>query len=187
MAPTPQWRGPNITEAEGFTFTEALIATVIMLIVASTTVQLFTHFSTSFLLSRQRDAIQGLILNDISQLRQLAKEYCRIPNSGILQPCSGKVATQDWSGSYNPDDQINGDCDQNQLASAMMKANPSLFPSSQTLDTTGGPASLKDVSITRSLNAQGNELSVNYVTTSGSKVTVRTNTTLVPTALGWCP
>ena len=164
-----------------------MIATVIMLVVVATSARLFTYFSTNFLSSRERDSIGALIQKDISKMRQLVKDYCRIPNPLTLQACNGTIATQDWNGSYNPDDKINGDCDQSRLAEAMKTANPNQFPNTEILDTSSGPSNVRNVAITRRLSAQGNELSLNYATTSGSSIAVQTSTTLVPPALGWCP
>lgn len=175
---------PQLT---GFTFVEIVVAIVIMLVLTSATVHLFRSFSSSFLSSRQRDSIQTLILNDSGALRQLVKEYCRIPQTGSLKNCTGTIPLQDWNGAYNPDDTANGDCDQNRLAETMVSANPEKFPSSHQLEISSNSFELKNVTITRLLNAQGNELSISYTTAADGRVLARTTTTLVPPAIGWCP
>jgi type II secretory pathway pseudopilin PulG len=178
-APSPQ--------LTGITFVEIVVAISIMLVLASATVHLFRGFSSSFLSSRQRDSIQTLILNDSGVLRQLVKEYCRIPQAGNLTSCTGTIPLQDWNGAYNPDDTANGDCDQNRLAAAMVSANPEKFPSSHQLDVSSNSIDLKHVTITRLLHAQGNELSISYTTAVDGRVVARTTTTLVTPAIGWCP
>jgi type II secretory pathway pseudopilin PulG len=174
-------------DAAGFSYVEAMVAMVIMAIVAITSLQLFSQFTTSFSNTRRRDAINALMLQDLGKMRQLVQSYCRYPNPGPLAACTGAVATQDWNGSYNPDDTVNGHCDLNRLAEAMVSSNPTKFPSPDNLDTSSSPNPLQGVVITRTLSAQGNELTIDYVTTSGSNIQVRTNTKLVPPALGWCP
>jgi type II secretory pathway pseudopilin PulG len=179
--------------AIGFTFVEALVATAILFVVAASTAHLFSSFSSSFLSSRQRDSIQNLINNDLSKVRQLVKEYCRIQdpnssqNSSALTDCPGSRPSQDTSGAYNPDDSLNGDCDQNTLAVAMVSANSTQFPNSIQVNTTDSSVRLNNVAITRTLNAEGNELLVSYITSANGRELAKTTTTLVPPAIGWCP
>lgn len=164
-----------------------MVSMIIMFVLASTTTFLFSNFTSSFLSSRQRDSIQSIILKDLGDIRELVKEYCRLPNSGELEACTGAIPTQDQSGAYNPDDAPNGICDQNRLAAAMVAANPNKFPASSSLDKSKTSVDLRGIEITRSLTASGNELSVSYTTTTNNRVTGRNTTILVPPALGWCP
>jgi type II secretory pathway pseudopilin PulG len=163
----------------GLTFVEVLVAFVIVALSSVFSVQLFGQFTRRIAESRERDALGAIVTRDLATIRRTVEAYCDVR----IAPCTGPLPEGEGQRAYNPD---LADCDSGRLAEAM--AARAGFPASTELRAGGDdPASVADVVLERRIEASGNELKVSYATRSGSTIEVRTSTTLVPPALGWCP
>ena len=163
----------------GLTLVEVMVAFVLVVLSSVFSVLLFGQFTRRIAEARQRDALGTIVTRDLATIRRRVEAYCDVARN----PCGGPLPAGEGQQAYNPD---LATCDSGRLAEAMA-AQPG-FPASADLRAgIDDPASVAGVVLERRVEASGNALNVSYATRSGSTIEVRTSTTLVPPALGWCP
>jgi hypothetical protein len=163
----------------GLTFVEVLVAFVIVVMSSVFSVQLFGQFTRRIAEARERDALGTIVARDLASIRRRVEAYCDVR----IAPCDGPLPEGEGQRAYNPD---LASCDNGQLAEAMA-ARAGFLATTELRAGVDDPASVANVVLERRIEASGNELKVSYATRSGSTIEVRTSTTLVPPALGWCP
>ena len=165
--------------AAGLTFVEVLVAFVIVVLSGVFSVQLFGQFTRRIAEARDRDALGTIVTRDLAMIRRRVEAYCDVR----LSPCDGPLPEGEGQRAYNPGTAV---CDSGQLAEDLA-ARAGLPASADLRAGVNDPASVASVVLVRRIEASGNELKVSYATGAGSTIEVRTSTTLVPPALGWCP
>ena len=138
--------------------------------------------------SSQHNAVQGLVSEDIDHLRRETFRWMCKPATA----CTGDPQHADISMRYLTDKnsalgQDGGHCAMKTLAEYMVSDQPQIFPATGSVEWNNkAPANAKNMIISRYITAEGNELTVRYSTSGGSKDFTST-TRLVPQVIHWCP
>jgi Tfp pilus assembly protein PilV len=176
----------------GYSLPEVMIASTVLALVVTNSVGTLTQSGKSFSKSRERDAISALIAKDLEGLRATAFNYMRCdPSPQTNEPagCPGarNNSFSDGQITFVPDVTR---CEEGTLAVDLVATNAALASQSTlAIPQTLSGVSLQGVSITRKVSASGNELEVNYSsssTTSGNSP-VYQQAIIVPESTGWCP
>jgi hypothetical protein len=180
------------SQAGGYSLPEVMIASTVLALVVTNSVGTLTQSGKSFSKSRERDAISALIAKDLEGLRATAFNYMRCdptpqPNEPAGCPGARDNSFADGQITFVPD--VNR-CRAGTLAEGLVATNAALASQSTlAIPPTLSGVSLQGVSITRRVSASGNELAVNYSsssTTSGNSP-VYQQAIIVPESTGWCP
>ena len=180
------------SEGAGYSLPEVMMASTVLAIVVTNSVGTLTQSGKTFSKSRERDAISTLIAKDLEGLRATAFNYMRCdPSPQPNEPtgCPGARANSFADGqiTFVPDV---ARCTAGTLAEGLAASNAALASQSTlAIPPTWSGVSLQGVSITRRVSASGNELAVNYSsssTTSGNSP-IYQQALIVPEATGWCP
>lgn len=180
------------SEGAGYSLPEVMIASTVLAIVVTNSVGTLTQSGKTFSKSRERDAISTLIAKDLEGLRATAFNYMRCdplpqPNEPTGCPEARANSFADGQITFVPDV---ARCTAGTLAKGLAASNAALASQSTlAIPPTLSGVSLQGVSITRKVSASGNELAVNYSsssTTSGNSP-IYQQALIVPEATGWCP
>ena len=179
-------------EAHGYSLPEVMIASTVLALVVTNSVGTLTQSGKSFSKSRERDAISALIAKDLEGLRATAFNYMRCdpspqPNEPAGCPTARDNSFADGQITFVPDVTR---CRAGTLAEGLASTDAALGGiSTLAIPPTLSGVSLRGVSISRTVSATGNELAVNYSsssTTSGNSP-VYQQAIIVPESTGWCP
>ncbi len=176
----------------GYSLPEVMIASAVLALVVTNSVGTLTQSGKSFSKSRERDAISTLIAKDLEGLRATAFNYMRCdpapqPNEPAGCPAARENSFADGQITFVPDV---ARCTAGTLAEGLAATNAALAPnSSLAIPPTLSGVSLRGVSITRNVDAAGNELAVKYSSSSATSGNspVYQQAIIVPESTGWCP
>ena len=156
------------------TITESLVASVILMTMATQASQVFGDSMQAIGKSRQRDGINTSIQRDIEEIREIVSLW------------SINTTGTDGQLSYDPPQ---SDCENSILAKTLLSDNSSQLPASQVLNLSNISSPLQGLQITRTIQTlPGNEnlILINYSTTGHSKIKTQVSTTMSIPAQGWC-
>lgn len=179
-------------EGGGYSLPEGMIASTVLVLVVTNSVSTLTQSGKSFSSSRERDAINTLIAKDLENLRATAFNYMRCdPSPQLGEPADCPAAREnsfaDGQITFVPDKTR---CTAGTLAEGLAATNAALASTtSLAIPQTLSGVSLRGVSITRSVSASGNELTVNYSSSSPTtgNSPIYQKALIVPESTGWCP
>jgi hypothetical protein len=140
--------------------------------------------------SRERDAISTLIAKDLETVRSSSFNYMRCdptpqPGEPANCPAARDNSFSDGQITFVPDSTR---CNAGTLAEGLIASDSTLtFASYLPIPQTLSGMSLQGVSITRSVKAEGNELTVKYSTSTPGNQLIYQQTLIVPESTGWCP
>jgi len=180
------------SEGVGYILPEVMIASTVLALVVTNSVGTLTQSGKSFSRSRERDAISTLIAKDLEGLRATAFNYMRCDPSPQPDEPTGCAAARENSFA---DGQITfvpdvARCTAGTLAEGLAATNAGLTSTtSLAIPPTLSGVSLQKVSISRSVSASGNELTVQYSSNSpgSGNSQIYQQALIVPEATGWCP
>ena len=156
------------------TITESLVASAILMTMATQASQVFGDSMQAIGKSRLRDGINTSIQRDIEEIREVVSLW------------SVNTMGTDGQLSYDPPQ---SDCEESILATTLLSDESSQLPASQALSLSNISSPLQGLQITRTIQTlPGNEnlILVNYSTTGNSKIKTQVSTTLSIPAHGWC-
>lgn len=180
------------SDGVGYSLPEVMIASTVLALVVTNSVSALTQSGKSFSRSRERDAISTLIAKDLENLRATAFNYMRCDPSPQLGEPAGCPAARvnsfaDGQITFVPDKTR---CAAGTLAEGLAATNTALASTtSLAIPQALSGVSLQGVSITRSVSASGNELTVNYSSSSPTtgNSPIYQQAVIVPESTGWCP
>ena len=156
------------------TITESLVASVILMTMATQASQVFGDSMQAIGKSRQRDGINTSIQRNIEEIREIVSLW------------SINTTGTDGQLSYDPPQ---SDCENSILAKTLLSDKSSQLPASQVLNLSNISSPLQGLQITRTIQTlPGNEnlIIINYSTTGHSKIKTQVSTTMSIPAQGWC-
>ena len=156
------------------TITESLVASVILMTMATQASQVFGDSIQAIGKSRQRDGINTSIQRDIEEIREIVSLW------------SINTTGTDGQLSYDPPQ---SDRENPILAKTLLSDKSSQLPASQALNLSNISSPLQGLQITRTIQTlPGNEnlILINYSTTGHSKIKTQVSTTMSIPAQGWC-
>ena len=163
------------------TITESLIASVILMSIATQSSQVFGDSMQALGKSRLRDGVNTAIQRDIEEIREIISLW--------------KVDTTmsiDGQLSYTPPQ---SDCEDSTLATTLLVDESARLPASRALDLSNITTPLKGLQITRTIGTlpgngtrpeNENLILVKYSTPGSSTINTQASTTLSIPAQGWC-
>ena len=156
------------------TITESLVASAILMTMATQASQVFGDSMQAIGKSRLRDGINTSIQRDIEEIREVVSLW------------SVNTMGTDGQLSYDPPQ---SDCEESILATTLLSDESSQLPASQALNLSNISSPLQGLQITRTIQTlPGNEnlILINYSTTGNSKIKTQVSTTMSIPAQGWC-
>jgi len=156
----------------GFSLTEAMVSSVLLMLVVSQSAGLFSQSLNALGKARLRDSVNAAIAADLEQVRH-----------EVFTWAANTTASVDGQLSYSP---IASACNAGTLASALLTDRSATLPAQSSVTSHAVPG----ISIRRTITvdpSDTNVLLVRYSTSGSNLVTVDQNTALVPPAQGWCP
>ena len=165
---------------QGFSMPEVLISSALLALVVSNSSQLFMKSGLATSKGSSRDAVAAAVAKDLESLRTKAFQYhchsgpCSTQSSEIAKPISyldlsdsEKIATME------------NRCQIKGLEEHMV----------ETMELKDKNFTAKGVTIERTLTTSpdSNQLLVSYQATTDSPIKFSFNSSLIPTAEGWCP
>ena len=156
------------------TITESLVASAILMTMATQASQVFGDSMQAIGKSRLRDGINTSIQRDIEEIREIVSLW------------SINTTGTDGQLSYDPPQ---SDCENSILAKTLLSDKSSQLPASQVLNLSNISSPLQGLQITRTIQTlPGNEnlILINYSTTGHSKIKTQVSTTMSIPAQGWC-
>ena len=156
------------------TITESLVASVILMAMATQASQVFGDSMQAIGKSRLRDEINTSIQRDIEEIREIVSLW------------SVNTMGTDGQLSYDPPQ---ADCEDSILATTLLSDQSSQLPASQVLNLSNISTPLQGLQITRTIGTlSGNEnlIHLNYSTSGHSKIKTQVSTTMSIPAQGWC-
>lgn len=169
-------RQPSPTHDSGFSLPEAMVSSLIFMVVASQSASLFGHSLGALGKARLRDGINAAIAADLENVRH-----------EVFTWAADTTPSADGQLSYTP---VAAACSNGTLATQLLADRSSALPAQSSFTPGSSSSPLPNVNITRSISvdpADANVLLVHYTTANGSLVSVQQTTALVPPAQGWCP
>jgi type II secretory pathway pseudopilin PulG len=159
-------------DSPGITVIELIVSAAILLIAIAASVSLFNSYIRDTSTAKQRDGITTVILKDLEGMKYSASR---------LWLSSGASTTSITV--YTPP---SANCSADTLGSAAVSQDSKFTSGSSivSLDSTTAQA-LGNPTITRSISHSGNLINIVYSTSS--PVPTRVSTSLLPSAIGWCP
>jgi hypothetical protein len=155
--------------------TESLIASVILMSIASQSSQVFGDSMQALGKSRLRDGVNTTIQRDIEKIREIVS----------LWELDNTMST-DGQLSYVPPQ---ADCEDSTLATTLLVDRSEELPASDILDLSNISTPLQGLQITRTIKTlSGNEnlILLEYSTPGSSTIKTQASTTLSIPAQGWC-
>ena len=155
--------------------TESLIASVILMSIASQSSQVFGDSMQALGKSRLRDGVNTTIQRDIEKIREIVS----------LWELDNTMST-DGQLSYVPPQ---ADCEDSTLATTLLVDRSEELPASDILDLSNISTPLQGLQITRTIKTlSGNEnlILLEYSTPGSSTIKTQSSTTLSIPAQGWC-
>jgi len=156
------------------TITESLVASAILMTMATQASQVFGDSMQAIGKSRLRDGINTSIQRDIEEIREIVSLW------------SINTTGTDGQLTYNPPQ---SDCENSILAKTLLSDQSSQLPASQVLNLSNISSPLQGLQITRTIQTlPGNEnlILINYSTNGHSKIKTQVSTTMSIPAQGWC-
>ena len=156
------------------TITESLVASAILMTMATQASQVFGNSMQAIGKSRLRDGINISIQRDIEEIREIVSLW------------SVNTMGTDGQLSYDPPQ---ADCEDSILATTLLSDQSSQLPASQVLNLSNISTPLQGLQITRTIGTlSGNEnlIHLNYSTSGHSKIKTQVSTTMSIPAQGWC-
>ena len=156
----------------GFSLTEAMVSSVLLMLVVNQSAGLFSQSLNALGKARLRDSVNAAIAADLEQVRH-----------EVFTWAADTTASVDGQLSYSP---IASACNAGTLASALLTDRSATLPAQSSVTSHAVPG----ISIHRTITvdpSDTNVLLVRYSTSGSNLVTVDQNTALVPPAQGWCP
>jgi len=156
------------------TITESLVASVILMAMATQASQVFGDSMQAIGKSRLRDGINTSIQRDIEEIREIVSLW------------SVNTMGADGQLSYDPPQ---ADCEDSILATTLLSDQSSQLPASQVLNLSNISTPLQGLQITRTIGTlSGNEnlIHLNYSTSGHSKIKTQVSTIMSIPAQGWC-
>ena len=179
---------PIIPGDNGFSLPEVLVSSSILMMIVTGISKSQINSISMTADSNQNNSIQARISEDIDNLRRETFRWMCKPATA----CTGDPQYADVPMRYLTDKnsilgQEGGHCKTKTLAMHMLSEQPQTFPAGpHTLNwDVNAPANSKKVTINRKITANGNVMTVSYITTGSSK-DVTSTVTLVPQAIHWC-
>lgn len=157
------------------TITESLIASVILMSIATQSSQVFGDSMQALGKSRLRDGVNTAIQRDIEEIREIISLW-RVDTS----------MSTDGQLSYMPPQ---SDCEDSVLATTLLYEESVRLPESQTLDLSNISTPLRGLQITRTIRVlpeNENLILLEYSTPGSSTINTQANATLSIPAQGWC-
>ena len=154
--------------------TESLVASAILMTMATQASQVFGDSIQAIGKSRLRDGINTSIQRDIEEIREIVSLW------------SVNTMGTDGQLSYDPPQ---SDCENSILATTLLSDQSSQLPASQILNLSNIATPLQGLQITRTIKTlPGNEnlILINYSTNGHSKIKTKGSTTMSIPAQGWC-
>ncbi|MFL2514953.1 MAG: hypothetical protein ACJ0GX_00025 [Parasynechococcus sp.] len=155
--------------------TESLIASVILMSIASQSSQVFGDSMQALGKSRLRDGVNTAIQRDIEKIREIVSLW-KLDNTMIT----------DGQLSYVPPQ---ADCEDSTLATTLLVDRSEELPASDILDLSNISTPLQGLQIIRTIKTlSGNEnlILLEYSTPGSSTIKTQSSTTLSIPAQGWC-
>ena len=155
--------------------TESLIASVILMSIASQSSQVFGDSMQALGKSRLRDGVNTAIQRDIEKIREIVSLW-KLDNT----------MSTDGQLSYVPPQ---ADCEDSTLATTLLVDESAGLPASQALNLSNISTPLQGLQITRTIGTlPGNEnlILLKYSTPGSSTINTQASTTLSIPAQGWC-
>ena len=159
----------SVDAANGYSLPEVMVASTVLALVVANSAGTLTQSGGSYTRSRERDAISALIAKDLEGVRATSFDYKRCnPTAQPGEPAGCAAARlntfADGQITFVPDAPT---CTAGTLAEDL-NANTASLTSSANLVIPQSLAgvSLKGVTISRTISASGNELTVKYSSTS---------------------
>ena len=155
--------------------TESLIASVILMSIASQSSQVFGDSMQALGKSRLRDGVNTAIQRDIEKIREIVS----------LWELDNTMST-DGQLSYVPPQ---ADCEDSTLATTLLVDRSEELPASDILDLSNISTPLQGLQIIRTIKTlSGNEnlILLEYSTPGSSTIKTQSSTTLSIPAQGWC-
>ena len=159
--------------AAGFSQVEVLVGSVLLMLVASQSLSLFSTSMQATGKAKVRDGLNAAIHSDLELVRHQVADWARGNNT-------------DGQLSYAPSTTA---CSQANLASTLLAEKASDLPVTSLVDLSTAPQGLRSITIHRSISTvpgNANLLQVNYSTGNNSPINVAQRATLSIPAQGWC-
>ena len=150
---------------EGYSLTEVMTASVLLALLVINGVHLQQFSSRSFQQSRQRDSTSALISSDLESIRARSFHFYRCDAS--TTGCTSDQAFADGQIAYNPPANL---CLAGTLAETLVNSDAALAGTHNLTIPSAQTSALQGFTISRTMTASGNELSVLYQVSSPSGV-----------------
>jgi len=156
----------------GFSLTEAMVSSVLLMLVVSQSASLFSQSLGALSKARLRDSVNAAIAADLEQVRHQ-----------VFAWAADTTPSVDGQLSYSPPAAA---CNGGTLATQLLSDRSATLPTQSSVTSQAVPG----ISIERTISVDANDadvLLVRYATSNSTLVNVQQNTALVPPAQGWCP
>jgi Tfp pilus assembly protein PilV len=166
-------RRPSNTDTSGFSQVEVLVASAVLMVAVSQSLNLHGSTLKATGKAQLRDGLNAAINADLEQIRHTIASWAQSERS------DGQLA-------YAPSAQA---CETGALGTALLAEKGVALPSDTSLDNANSPTGLKAIRIQRTISTSpgnNNLIVVNYTTSSDSPVSLRQQATLSIPAQGWC-
>ena len=176
---------------QGFSMPEVLISSALLALVVSNSSQLFMKSGLATSKGSSRDAVAAAVAKDLESLRTKAFQYhchsgpCSTDPSKIAKP----ISYLDISSS-SAIDAMETLCDNKSLEDDMVSNDNELSTdSATTIALDNNNVALQGITIERTLSTSrdSHQLLVSYQATTDSPIKFSLDSSLIPTAEGWCP
>jgi len=157
----------------GFSLLEALVASFLLILAATQSLNLFAASMVALGKAQLRDGLNAAISADLEQVRTEVSSWA-------------STATTDGQLAYAP---AMTNCLSGTLGQQLLADKTSQLPITSNVDLSTGPTKLKGIQITRSISILAdnkNLIRISYATAPGSPISITQSTTLNTPAQGWC-
>ena len=161
------------SENSGFSQVEALVASAVLMVAVSQSLNLNGSTLRATGKAQLRDGLNAAINADLEQIRHTIASWAQSERS------DGQLA-------YAPSAQA---CESGTLGTALLADQRNDLPASSTLALIDAPEKVRSVRIERTISTSAtssNLIVINYTTSSDSPVSIKQQTTLAIPAQGWC-
>ena len=176
---------------QGFSMPEVLISSALLALVVSNSSQLFMKSGLATSKGSSRDAVAAAVAKDLESLRTKAFQYhchsgpCSTDPSKIAKPISYLDIN-----SSTAIDAMETLCDNKFLEDDMVSKDGDLTTENPTtIPLPSDNVALQGITVERTLftSSDSHQLLVSYQATTDSPIKFSFNSSLIPTAEGWCP
>lgn len=166
-------RHPNPLGSKGFSQVEALVASAVLMVAVSQSLNLYGSTLQATGKAQLRDGVNAAINADLEQIRHTISTWA------LTESSDGQLA-------YSPSNEA---CESGALASSLLADHAASLPTSSSLNLSNTPSRVKAIRIERTIATAAdnpNLIVVRYATSGDSPITLRQQSTLSLPAQGWC-